>query len=68
MVTLCIQYALEPSNISDFEAYPKAWPEPVDRCGGKFLGYYLPTKIAGPTNFRMPLIGAKIIRLLPCCA
>jgi NIPSNAP len=28
----------------------------VKRCGGNFLGYYLPTKIAGPMNFGMALI------------
>ncbi len=56
MVTLCIRYTLNPTKLADFEAYAKAWPKPVERCGGKFLGYYLPTKIAGPTNAALALI------------
>ena len=56
MITLCIRYTLDQNKLRDFEAYAKAWPEPIERCGGKFLGYYLPTKIAGPTNFGMALI------------
>jgi hypothetical protein len=56
MVTLCIRYTLDHNKLDAFEAYAKAWPEPVARCGGKFLGYYLPTKIAGPTNAALALI------------
>jgi hypothetical protein len=31
-------------------------PKPVGRCGGKFVSYYLPTKVAGPTNTALGLI------------
>jgi NIPSNAP protein len=36
--------------------YARIWPKPVQRCGGGFVGYFLPTKIAGPTNFALALI------------
>jgi hypothetical protein len=48
MMTLCIRYTLDANKLSDFEAYARALRQPVERCGGKFVAYYLPTKIAGP--------------------
>jgi NIPSNAP len=56
MMTLCIRYTLDVNKLADFEAYARALPQPVERCGGKFVAYYLPTKIAGPTNTAWGLI------------
>ena len=56
MLTLCIRYTLDPGKLADFEAYARALREPVERCGGRFVDYYLPTKIAGPTNMAFGLI------------
>lgn len=56
MMTLCIRYTLDANKIADFEAYAQALRGPVDRCGGKFVAYCLPTKIAGPTNMAFGLI------------
>jgi len=56
MITLCIYYTLDAGKLAQFEAYARALPQPVERCGGKFVAYYLPTKIAGPTNFALGLI------------
>ena len=56
MITLCIRYTIDQNKLADFEAYAKAWPPIIERCGGKLIGYYLPTKIAGPTNFAMAII------------
>ena len=56
MMTLCIHYTLDANKLADFEAYARALPQPVARCGGKFVAYYLPTKIAGPTNTALGLI------------
>jgi NIPSNAP len=56
MMTLCIRYTLDPGRLTDFEAYAQAVQEPVARCGGKFVAYYLPTKVAGPTNIAFGLI------------
>lgn len=56
MMTLCIRYLLDPGKLAEFEAYALALREPVERCGGKFVAYYLPTKIAGPTNVAFGLI------------
>jgi hypothetical protein len=56
MITLCIRYTLDISKLADFEGYARRFPEPIARCGGKLVGYYLPTKIAGPTNFALALI------------
>ena len=56
MITLCIQYTIDMYKIEDFEQYARTWPEPIRRCGGELVGYFLPTKIAGPTNFALALI------------
>jgi hypothetical protein len=56
MLTVCIRYTIDIAKTSDFERYTQAWPEPIRRCGGELIGYFLPTKIAGPTNFALALI------------
>jgi hypothetical protein len=56
MITVCIRYTIDIHKTSDFEQYARKWPEPIRRCGGELVGYYLPTKIAGPTNFALALI------------
>jgi hypothetical protein len=38
------------------QRYARVLRRPVERCGGKFIAYYLPTKIAGPTNAAFGLI------------
>jgi hypothetical protein len=56
MFTLCIRYKLDPHKLSDFEEYARNWPAPIERCGGKLIGYFLPTKLAGPTDVALALI------------
>jgi hypothetical protein len=56
MPTLCIRYRLDPSKLDLFEAYAKALRPIVERCGGTFVDYYLPTKLAGPTDAALGLI------------
>jgi hypothetical protein len=56
MMTLCIRYTLDANKLADFEAYAQALRRPAERCGGKVVGYYLPTKVAGPTNAALGLI------------
>jgi hypothetical protein len=56
MITVCIRYTLDIHKLADFERYARNWPEPICRCGGDLVGYFLPTKIAGPTNFALALI------------
>jgi hypothetical protein len=56
MLTVCIRYTLDIHKLSEFERYAREWPEPIRRCGGELIGYYLPTKIAGPTNWALALI------------
>jgi hypothetical protein len=56
MITLCIRYTIDPHKLRDFEQYAHRWPEPIRRCGGNLRGYFLPTKLAGPTNFALALI------------
>jgi hypothetical protein len=56
MMTLCIRYTLDVRKLADFEAYARALQAPVERCGGQFVAYYLPTKIAGPINTALGLI------------
>jgi hypothetical protein len=56
MITLSIRYTLDASKLADFAAYAKDLQPAIERCGGKVQGYYLPTKLAGPTNIAMALI------------
>jgi hypothetical protein len=56
MLTLCIRYTLDASKLADFEAYARAVAGPIERSGGKIVGYYTPTKFAGPTNIGLALI------------
>jgi hypothetical protein len=56
MPTLCIRYTLDQNKLADFEAYARSLPQPIARAGGTLLGYFLPTKIAGPTNLALALI------------
>jgi hypothetical protein len=55
-MTLCIRYTLDIRKLADFEAYAQALAQPIERCGGTSVAYYLPTKIAGPTNVALGLI------------
>jgi hypothetical protein len=54
--TLCIRYKIDIHKLADFERYASTWPGPIARCGGKLIGYYLPTKFAGPTDCALALI------------
>jgi hypothetical protein len=56
MITMCIRYTLDLNKMEQFEKYARNWPEPIKRCGGELLGYFLPTKLAGPTNIALALI------------
>jgi hypothetical protein len=56
MLTLCIRYTLNPDKVAEFEAYARSVVGPIERCGGKVVGYFAPTKFAGPTNVGLSLI------------
>jgi len=56
MITLAIRYTLDANKLADFEAYAATLQRPLARCGGSLVGYYLPTKFAGPTNVALALI------------
>lgn len=56
MITLAIRYTLDIAKLAEFEAYVRALPDQIERSGGRFVGYYLPTKRAGPTNVALGLI------------
>ena len=56
MPTLCIRYEIDPNKLSDFEEYARNWPKPIERCGGRLIGYFLPTKLAGRTDSALALI------------
>src|SRR5262249_50979711 len=56
MMTLCIRYTLDVSKLADFEAYAQSLRKPIERCGGTYVDFFLPTKIAGPTNAALGLI------------
>jgi len=56
MITLCIRYTLEARRRLDFERYARDVTKTVPHCGGELVGYWLPTKFAGPTNVALALI------------
>ena len=67
MITLGIRYTLDSSKLADFEAYARRFPEPIARCGGKLVGYDLPTKIAGPRNFALARIAFPSLARYEIC-
>ena len=56
MITVCIRYTIDMNKHADFEQYARNWTKSIPRCGGELLGYFAPTKIAGPTNIAYALI------------
>jgi hypothetical protein len=56
MITLCIRYTIDANKLAEFEHYAQSLRTPVERCGGTYVDYYLPTRIAGPTNTAFGLI------------
>jgi NIPSNAP len=59
MITMCIRYTIDRHKLADFEQYARRWPGPIKRCGGELVGYFLPTKLAGPTNIALALINFR---------
>ena len=56
MITLCIRYTLDARKRDDFERYARGLKGVIPRCGGDLVGYWLPTKFAGPTNLATAMI------------
>jgi hypothetical protein len=56
VITLSIRYTIDARKRPDFERYARALTSIVPRCGGDLVGYWLPTKYAGPTNVALALI------------
>ena len=56
MITLCIRYTLDARKRDDFERYARGLKTSIPRCGGDLVGYWLPTKFAGPTNLATGMI------------
>ncbi len=56
VITVCIRYTIDMQKHGDFDQYARNWPEPIQRCGGDLLGYFLPTRLAGATNIAYALI------------
>ena len=56
MITLSIRYTIDARKRADFEAYARSLAPIIPRCGGQLVGYWLPTRFAGPTNAALALI------------
>ena len=56
MITLSIRYTIDARKRQDFERYARALGGIIPRCGGDLVGYWLPTKLSGPTNSALALI------------
>jgi len=56
MITLSIRYTIDARKRDDFEQYARALGGIIPRCGGELVGYWLPTRFAGPTNAALALI------------
>jgi NIPSNAP len=52
----CTGRNLRARKCQDFERYARALGGIIPRCGGELVGYWLPTKFAGPTNSALALI------------
>jgi len=56
MITCFIRYQIDPFQRDAFADYARHWLRIIPRCGGELVGYWLPTKFAGPTNQALALI------------
>jgi hypothetical protein len=56
MITLSIRYTIEARKRPEFERYARSLTRIVPHCGGELVGYWLPTRFAGPTNEALALI------------
>lgn len=50
MITCHVRYVIDPYQLTEFEAYAKAWLGIVERLGGTHHGYFLPTPRARATS------------------
>ena len=50
MYTLFLRYTIDPSKISEWQAYAQAEFQPIKESGGRIPGYYAPTEFAGATS------------------
>jgi NIPSNAP protein len=57
MLTLSIRYRIDHHRLRAFEAYARALADPIRRCGGDLVGYFLPTRFAGRTDEALALVG-----------
>jgi hypothetical protein len=44
MITLCIRYKFNPDKIADVAQYFEDEQRVIERCGGRIIGYFLPTQ------------------------
>lgn len=56
MITLCITYKFNPEKLDAISAYFENEQPVIERCGGKIVGYFLPTDFAGATDEAIGLI------------
>ena len=42
MITVFIEYRIDPFQSTAFEAYAQRWLEIIPRCGGSLVGYWMP--------------------------
>ncbi len=56
MITLSIRYTIDARKRAEFEEYARSLAPIIPRCGGQIVGYWLPTRFAGPTNAALALI------------
>lgn len=58
MLVNCIRYTIDPAKRDAFAAYAKGWTEIIGADPeATLIGYFLPTRIAGPTHTAYALIG-----------
>jgi hypothetical protein len=53
-ITVFIRYQIDPFRRDAFEAYAKRWLDIIPRCGGDFVGYWMPHE--GTNNVAFGLI------------
>ncbi|WP_071000343.1 NIPSNAP family protein [Methylobacterium sp. C1] len=56
MHTLILRYTIDPNRLAAFRTYVEDETPVIRDCGGRVVGYYLPTDFGGPTNVGYGLI------------
>jgi hypothetical protein len=61
-ITCFLRYVIDPSKIPEFETFGRVWIPLVERFGGRYHGYFLPSESA--SNVALAIFSFRIVERL----